>query len=159
MNRVQQRLPRSMSLISIAQKRNIKYFFCVICYQILQAYILPGHLLYFFGTAYDTLIFFRMSSHNTDVIFSKSRLAEAILNFENIAKNACVSFCFLHILPLNKQKEIFECSLSEECALAHSCRAIFYITGFGCQKVCSITYIGKLRKRNMESFSLCNLIP
>ena len=69
MNRVQQRLPRSMSLISIAQKRNIKYFFCVICYQILQAYILPGHLLYFFGTAYDTLIFFRMSSHNTDVIF------------------------------------------------------------------------------------------
>ena len=27
---------------------------------------------------------------------------------------------------------------------------------FGCQKVCSITFIGKLHKRNMESFSLCN---
>ena len=27
---------------------------------------------------------------------------------------------------------------------------------FGCQKVCFITFIGKLHKRNMESFSLCN---
>ena len=31
-----------------------------------------------------------------------------------------------------------------------------FLFRFGCQKVCSITFIGKLHKRNMESFSLCN---
>ena len=33
---------------------------------------------------------------------------------------------------------------------------IFYVIGFRCQKVCSLTFISKLHKRNMESFSLCN---
>ena len=35
-------------------------------------------------------------------------------------------------------------------------RLFLYVIGFGCQKVCAITFIVKLHKRNMESFSLCN---
>ena len=35
-------------------------------------------------------------------------------------------------------------------------QSIFYIIGFGGQKVCIITVIVKLHKRNMESFSLYN---
>ena len=31
-----------------------------------------------------------------------------------------------------------------------------FLLRFGCQKVCSITFIGKLHKRNIESFFLCN---
>ena len=34
--------------------------------------------------------------------------------------------------------------------------ATILLLRFGCQKVCFITFIGKLHKRNMESFSLCN---
>ena len=35
-------------------------------------------------------------------------------------------------------------------------RRFFRVIRFGSQKVCSITFIGKWHKRNMESFSLCN---
>ncbi len=33
---------------------------------------------------------------------------------------------------------------------------LFLFYRFGCQNLYSITFIGKLHKRNMESFSLCN---
>ncbi len=35
-------------------------------------------------------------------------------------------------------------------------RLLLFLLRFGCQKVGSITFIGKLHKRNMESFSLRN---
>ncbi len=45
---------------------------------------------------------------------------------------------------------------SLEFPITQKAHFFIWIIRFGCQKVCFITFIGKLHKRNMESFSLCN---